>query len=240
MPRLGDEASPIRYDLRLRIDPRQETFSGRAEILIRVDRQISALRLNAREIAIESALLQIGSKQSKATVETLDEHTIAFLISGPIPPGVVRLIVDYEAKIDAGATSGVFKNVEVGESYVATQFERYDARRAFPSFDEPRFKTPWRVELDAPGGQRAFANAPETEQTLAADESVGPGSKIARPSRRSSAATCSGPPRGSAMPLCWRISSPSSTPRMTARTASSCSVRSGAFANRGRLSTLSS
>ena len=56
-----------------------------------------------------------------------------------------------------------------GAWYAYTQFEATDARRAFPCFDEPGFKTPYDVTITAPRGTLALANSPETGQENAAD-----------------------------------------------------------------------
>ena len=40
-----------------------------------------------------------------------------------------------------------------GSGLAATQFEAADARRVFPSFDEPGFKAPWRLAVEAPAGR---------------------------------------------------------------------------------------
>jgi aminopeptidase N len=49
--------------------------------------------------------------------------------------------------------------------YAYTFFEPIDARRAFPCFDEPSFKIPWRLAIRVPRGQIALANAPETSRS---------------------------------------------------------------------------
>ena len=45
-----------------------------------------------------------------------------------------------------------------------TQFEAADARRVFPCFDEPGFKAPWRLTVDAPAGVPLLSNAPEASR----------------------------------------------------------------------------
>ena len=49
--------------------------------------------------------------------------------------------------------------------YVYSQFEPTDARRAFPCFDEPRFKVPWQLTLHVPKDDVALANSPELSET---------------------------------------------------------------------------
>ena len=43
----------------------------------------------------------------------------------------------------------------------AHHLEPLSARRAFPSFDQPEFKTPFEVRLRVPEAMQAFANAPQ-------------------------------------------------------------------------------
>ena len=57
--------------------------------------------------------------------------------------------------------SGMFRVKVDGDWYSWTQFESIDARAAFPSFDQPSFKTPFTVTLRTPPGLTAVSNAPE-------------------------------------------------------------------------------
>ena len=49
---------------------------------------------------------------------------------------------------------------EGGDWYAFTQFEATDARQAFPCFDEPSFKVPWRLTLHTTKELDAIANTP--------------------------------------------------------------------------------
>jgi alanyl aminopeptidase len=60
--------------------------------------------------------------------------------------------------------------VEVGDAaYAVTQFEAISARRAFPSFDEPVFKTPFDVTLTVPSDHVAVANTLVVSEELLSD-----------------------------------------------------------------------
>jgi aminopeptidase N len=50
-----------------------------------------------------------------------------------------------------------------------SQFEDVSARRALPCFDEPGWKTPWRITIDAPSAHFVAANSPEARATPLAD-----------------------------------------------------------------------
>ncbi|HWM87473.1 MAG TPA: M1 family metallopeptidase, partial [Kofleriaceae bacterium] len=64
-----------------------------------------------------------------------------------------------------GSQSGVFRQKVDDLWYAFTDFEPTDARMAVPSFDDPRFKIPWKLTLRVPPGMRAFANAPEVRSS---------------------------------------------------------------------------
>lgn len=43
---------------------------------------------------------------------------------------------------------------------LASKFEPIEARRAFPCFDEPRFKATWEFKIDHPNSTIALFNSP--------------------------------------------------------------------------------
>ncbi len=81
--------------------------------------------------------------------------------SGQFGAGKHILRAHYRGLISRKSSAGVFQLQEAGRWYLYTQFQPTDARRAFPCFDEPRFKTPWRLTLIVPKDQIALANSPE-------------------------------------------------------------------------------
>src|SRR6185295_2253009 len=51
-----------------------------------------------------------------------------------------------------------------GDQYAWTQFEATSARRAFPSFDEPRFKTPFDITITAHERDAVATNTPQIKE----------------------------------------------------------------------------
>jgi len=154
---------PIEYDARLVVDPAQETFSGTISIRVRIERATDVVWLNANKLEISEARIASGAGQGeKAAVEIVpgDTHVIGLRTGSILPPGEAILRLSWRARFETVAAAGAVKQIEAGESYVFTQFEPLDARRVFPCFDEPAFKTPWTVTLVAPERYRAFANMP--------------------------------------------------------------------------------
>jgi puromycin-sensitive aminopeptidase len=70
-------------------------------------------------------------------------------------------------------TEGLRGLYPAGDGIAATQFEAADARRVFPCFDEPGFKAPWRLAVEAPQGVTVLSNAaPVAEEDLGARRGV--------------------------------------------------------------------
>jgi len=63
--------------------------------------------------------------------------------------------------------SGLYRMTAGDDAYLFTQFEPTDARRAFPCWDEPSFKIPYRVILQVPEGLTALTNTPIDSRTAA-------------------------------------------------------------------------
>ncbi|HEY5010008.1 MAG TPA: M1 family metallopeptidase, partial [Acidimicrobiales bacterium] len=74
--------------------------------------------------------------------------------------GDALLEIAYDAPF-AATLSGLYRVEENGVHYAYTQFESTDARRAFPCFDEPAFKTAYDITIASPAGTMALANSPE-------------------------------------------------------------------------------
>jgi aminopeptidase N len=89
----------------------------------------------------------------------------------PLAAGTAVLEIAYDAPF-AADLSGLYRVQDGGAWYAYTQFEATDARRAFPCFDEPGFKTAYDVTITAPRGTIALANSPEAAHEDAADGTV--------------------------------------------------------------------
>jgi alanyl aminopeptidase len=82
-------------------------------------------------------------------------------LRGRLEPGAARVEIAYRDKVDALLVEGIFRQQERAEWYALTQFQAIGARRAFPCFDEPQWKTPWTLTIDAPASDVVVANTPE-------------------------------------------------------------------------------
>lgn len=159
--RLPEGVTPLRYDLALTIDPRQERFAGVAKIKIKLDRSTRQLWLHSREAKVETVSLDANGRTIAATWADGGEGFAQVRLASAAPAGEATLTVKYDAPFNDSA-AGLYHSESGGEKYAVTQFEALDARRAFPSFDQPNFKTPFAVSITARAGDTVIANTTET------------------------------------------------------------------------------
>jgi alanyl aminopeptidase len=175
--RLPMVARPLRYALRLNVDPRKDSFSGSEDLLLDVLEPTAHVVLNARGETVKRATLTVGGETLALTTTTRASHgalepdEMVFSADRVVPKGRAKLSIEYDAPF--GKTlSGLYRARDAGDTYAFTQFEAADARRAFPCFDEPGYKTPFDVSLTVPTGMLALSNGVETSHGPSGDETT--------------------------------------------------------------------
>ncbi len=158
--RLPAGARPVRYSLDLTLSPESETFSGQADIELEMASPLPLLWLNATDLEITKASLSGGEKTLPLRVVPGNDDFIGLAAEKPLGPGRGTLHLAYTGQVSSKDTSGLFRQKEGDDWYLFSQFENTDARRAFPCFDEPGFKTPYRITLRVRKDLMAVSNAP--------------------------------------------------------------------------------
>jgi alanyl aminopeptidase len=164
-------ALPESYALDLRIDPAQAGFSGTVAIQLRLMQASDLVWLHGKDLHVDT--VSVSDAKGKS-------HAARYVDAAP-KAGVVR--VDFGRTLAAqqltlhfsfkapynGQLQGLYKVEHGGKAYVMTQMEPISARFAFPSFDEPSFKTPFDISITLPEGEVAVANtAPAATQAAGA------------------------------------------------------------------------
>ena len=163
---LAHDAVPHRYRLSFVIDPAKRGFAGHDEIDVSFAKPRRMLFLHGLDLDIHGVSVRLPSgKTIPAHYDQVDRSGVArLLFVDEVPSGPATLIFDYEAPFGQ-ALDGLYKVVDRGVPYIFTQFESIAARAAFPSFDEPGFKTPFDVTVTAPAADSVIANTEETSVT---------------------------------------------------------------------------
>jgi alanyl aminopeptidase len=168
--RLPQTVRPIRYALEVAIDPRRTDFSGRATIEIELVRATRRIWIHGRGLDVSRVQLRPAFDAILTGEWRLADAAGVAAIDLPraVGPGTASLVIDYRASFDE-RLRGLYRVKSEGSWYAVTQFEPTDARRAFPGFDEPAFKTPFDVTLTVAQEHVAIANTPQLRASDAPD-----------------------------------------------------------------------
>ena len=156
--RLPANAIPSHYTLHLSPDIAAKTFTGTETIRVALAQSAATITLNAAEIKINSVQAVAGSATQTGTVTyqpDREEATLTF--PAPLPAGPVELRLAYTGTLNDDLR-GFYLSHTTKRDYAVTQFEATDARRAFPSFDEPALKATFDLSLTVDKRDTVIAN----------------------------------------------------------------------------------
>ena len=162
--RLPQSAVPQHYRLDLSIVPDLERFSGQVEIGVLIREPVERIWMHGAELSFD-AIDVLTESGDRFAVKFHDVNTdgLGYLqLPGELAPQMIKLSFEYSAPFSDGL-NGLYRVVVGDDSYAFTQFETIYARRAFPSFDEPEFKTPFDIHVTTRDGYRALSNTREID-----------------------------------------------------------------------------
>jgi len=156
--RLSKNTVPVEYDIQLKPDLENFTFSGIETITLSVLKKTKKIILHVKELEIDTA--DIVKNFAKISYDKKNE-TVILSFSKLIPIGKHKLTLIFRGILN-DKMRGFYRSkyyVQEKEFHMATtQFEATDARRAFPCFDEPAQKAVFHVSLVVPKGKTAISN----------------------------------------------------------------------------------
>jgi len=158
---LPDDVVPKKHTIDMTIDPGKDTFEGTARIEVELKKSTSVIWVNAKDLTP----IEASAGKQKARAEAAGGEFIGLNLDSPAGPGPSTITIHYRGKLDEKAIVGPYRKRVGDDWYVFTSFTPIDARRAFPCFDEPRFKTPWEMTIHVKRSNRAFANGKEIKET---------------------------------------------------------------------------
>jgi aminopeptidase N len=156
--RLPDNVVPESYDLTFTPDLVKATFGGDEAIHVTLRRPASSIVLNSAEIDFQETTITSKGLTQTATVaknENLEQATLT--VPNEIAAGPAEIRIRFTGILN-DKLRGFYLSETPRRRYAVTQFESTDARRAFPSFDEPAMKAVFRVTLIIDKGDTAISN----------------------------------------------------------------------------------
>jgi aminopeptidase N len=170
--RLPEGAVPENYKLTFTPDLEKATFEGDETISIRVLKPTSEITLNAADIDFHDVTISSGGSTQKVKVTPEKDKEMAVLaVEKPLSAGPATIHVIYTGILNNEMRGLYLGKDDHGRKYASSQFESTDARRAFPSFDEPAYKATFDITAVADKGQVAISNSKVISDT------AGPGDK---------------------------------------------------------------
>ncbi|WP_263419591.1 M1 family metallopeptidase [Terriglobus albidus] len=152
--RLPSNARPTHYTLTITPDLKAATFAGEESIDLTLDAPATEITLNAAEIQFTS--VRASGQVAGVSLDDAKEQA-TFTFEHALPAGPVTLQIRYTGTLN-DKLRGFYLSKTPQRSYGVTQFEPTDARRAFPSFDEPAMKATFDLELVLDEGDTAISN----------------------------------------------------------------------------------
>jgi len=170
--RLPETARPENYKLTFTLDLENAKFEGDETTAIQVLKPTSEITLNAVDIDFHEVTITSGGTTQKGKVTPEKEREmVALSVEKPLAAGPATIHITYTGILDNEMRGLYIGKDDQGRKYASSQFEATDARRAFPSFDEPDYKATFDITVVADKGLAAISN-----QKVISDE-PGPGNK---------------------------------------------------------------
>src|SRR5580658_11118732 len=164
--RLPQIAVPDSYRLSLDPDLTNNTFAGTETIQVRLLKLTSEIVLNAKEIDFKNVSITSASGAQKASVTLDKENQMATLaVDKPLQPGPATIQISYTGILNDELRGFYIGKDDQGRKYAATQLEDTDARRAFPSFDEPAYKATFDLTVIADKEMTVISNGKVVSDT---------------------------------------------------------------------------
>ncbi len=168
--RLPEGAVPRHYDLTFTPDLAKATFTGQETIEVDILKPGASVTLNAAELEIQEASITQGERTQPVEASFHPEkEQVTLSVAGPLAAGPASIRIKFSGVLN-DKLRGFYLAKSKLRNYAVTQFESTDARRAFPSFDEPAYKAQFDITLIVDRGDTAISNG-----RIVADVS-GPGS----------------------------------------------------------------
>jgi len=169
--RLPETAIPENYKLTFTPDLEKASFEGDETIAIRVLKPTSEITLNAADIDFHDVSITSGGTAQKAKVTPKkDKEMVVLSVDKPLAAGPATIHIAYSGILNSEMRGFYLGKDDQGRKYAATQFEATDARRAYPSFDEPDYKATFDITAVADKDMVAISNSKETSDTASGDK----------------------------------------------------------------------
>ena len=143
---LPSSIRPLQYVVNLEVDPRLARYNGRVDIDIEVSEASAKIDLHGDGLDIEDASIRVNGKTLVGKTHYGSTGALRISFDEEIPVGRAQLTLRYQAALNS-KPGGLYRLQDGDDWYVFSHLAPSRARKAFPCFDQPNFKTPFTVSL---------------------------------------------------------------------------------------------
>lgn len=172
--RLPPYVLPLSYDLTLEPHLERDSFDGEVWITVNATIPVDRFILHVFRLTVDETEVFSGDGDPLTTGSPFEDDLNEFFVvpvtswsgAGPVPAGIYRLRFKFRGSLVGGIVGFYKSRYKIGNEtrFLATsKFQPTYARRAFPCFDEPKFKSRFNVTLVHDRGYMALSNMPVLE-----------------------------------------------------------------------------
>ncbi len=156
--RLPDNVVPSHYDIAVTPNLQPATFTGTERISVTLTKPSSSIVLNAAEIEFDKVVIKsrATTQQARVSLDAAKEQA-TFTVDRDVPAGAAEISIEYRGILN-DQLRGLYLSKANNRRYAVTQLEATDARRMFPSFDEPAYKATFSLTATIDQGDHAISN----------------------------------------------------------------------------------
>jgi aminopeptidase N len=161
--KLPKTAVPLHYAIELAPDIEKLTLAGSEVVDIDVTAPTDRLMLNAVNMTVTSAAIEGDIGPAASIGVDSRAETVTFVFPRIIPVGRHKLRVAFAANINRfgrGLFIVDYPSDDGRKRMISSQLEPSEARRIFPSWDEPAFKASFQLTVTLPDRFLAVSNMP--------------------------------------------------------------------------------
>jgi aminopeptidase N len=170
--RLPKDVLPIAYTLEITPDLAAMSTAGQESVLLKVRKATDTIQFNSLNEKLSDVTLDGKPVKNVATDDakqlstvtlpaptTVGEHTLSFTYSGKIESAAHGLFAQHYSQPRDGIM-------------LTTQFESTDARRMFPCWDEPAFRSTFQLTVKVPASWATVGNMPLATRKVTGDVAI--------------------------------------------------------------------
>ncbi|MFZ4877391.1 M1 family aminopeptidase [Janthinobacterium sp. Mn2066] len=159
---------PIDYTVAIVPDAGKRSLRGKESVKLLF--RVASANIQFNAIGMQFQQVRLDGKPVKSTVIDPKRQIVTVTLAKAAAPGEHTLTLDYTAKIETGPRglfAQPFKKPDGSQDLLlSTQFEATDARRMFPCWDEPAFRSTFQLSTTTPAKWVSISNMPVAQRTV--------------------------------------------------------------------------